>query len=251
MEPAVRIDGLTRRFGDFVAVDDISLDVPAGSFYGFLGPNGAGKSTTVRMLTGLLEPTAGDAFIQGHSIRTSPVEVKRLIGVVPDDLALFDRLSHWEHLTLVGRVTGLTREDTERRAEDLLKLLDLWEDRGKLVVDSSHGMKKKLALSLALIHAPRVLFLDEPFEGIDPIAGKAIRDLLARLAKSGVTIFLTSHILEIIERLADRVAIIARGKIALDTTLADIRAGGGSLEDAFVRAVGEEAAEVSELPWLT
>ncbi len=247
---AVRTEGLTRSFGKKLAVNGISLAVPPGSFFGFLGPNGAGKTTTLRMLTGLLPPSAGDAWVGGHSILSEPVAVKRRIGVVPDDLALFERLSFWEHVTLIGRVFDLSRAETEARGEDLLRLLDLWEERGTYVVDASHGMRKKLALAIALIHTPQVLFLDEPFEGIDPIAGKHIRALLARLAEGGVTIFLTSHILEIVERLADQVAIIAKGEIALQASLEDLRRSGRTLEDAFIEAVGAPTDETPELSWL-
>jgi ABC-2 type transport system ATP-binding protein len=247
---AIEIRGLTRRFGDVIAVNDVSLTIPRGSFYGFLGPNGAGKSTTVRILTGLLPPDEGDALIEGRSVLREPVAVKRRIGVVPDNLALFERLSIWEHLTMVGRIYGLSAADTLARAEDLLRLLDLWDDRGTYAVDASHGMRKKLALAIALIHSPSTLFLDEPFEGIDPIASKHIRDLLASLARRGVTIFLTSHILEIIERLADRVAIIVKGRIALESSLPDLRASGRSLEEAFVEAAGATGKSATELTWL-
>lgn len=249
---AIRIEGLTKRFGDKEAVAGIDLTVPEGSFFGFLGPNGAGKTTTIRMVTGLLAPTAGDAFLAGHSITQDPFEAKRSIGVVPDDLALFDRLSLWEHLTMVGRIYQLDAAETERRAGDLLNVLGLWEDRGTFAGDCSHGMRKKLALALALIHNPRILFLDEPFEGIDPLAGRVLRDLLQRLSQRGTTIFLTSHILEIIERLVDRVAIIVDGSIALETTLEQLRGEGRTLEDAFVAAAGKDAAGAGELelPWL-
>ncbi len=189
-------------------------------------------------------------MIEGFSIRSDPVAVKRRIGVLPDDLALFDRLSFWEHLTMVGSVCGLPSSETQSRAEDLLRLLDLWDDRGLFAMDGSHGMRKKLALALALIHCPRVLFLDEPFEGIDPIAGAHIRETLRRLTKRGVTIFLTSHILEIVERLADRVGIIVRGKMAIETDLAALRASGRSLEDLFLEAAGDSRAAAPELPWL-
>jgi ABC-2 type transport system ATP-binding protein len=202
------------------------------------------------MLTGLLAPTEGEALIEGRSIVAEPVDVKRAIGVLPDDLALFERLSFWEHLTMIGRIYGLTLPETERRAEDLLRLLDLWEHRGVYAVDGSHGMRKKLALAVALIHNPRVLFLDEPFEGIDPIAGKHIRDLLARLTDRGVTVFLTSHILEIIERLADRIAVIADGRIKAEADLVELKRAGRSVEDLFVEAVGERADAVGDLPWL-
>lgn len=248
---AIELRGLTRRFGARVAVDDVSLTIPRGCSFGFLGPNGAGKSTTVRMLTGLLAPDSGDALIGGRSIRTDALAVKREVGVVPDNLALFERLSLWEHLTMIGCVFGLAKDETARRAEDLLRLLDLWDDRGTYAVDASHGMRKKLALAIALIHNPKTLFLDEPFEGIDPIAGKQIRLLLATLARRGVTIFMTSHILEIVERLADRYAIIAKGRIVAQGTLEEMRASGRSLDDLFAESVGARDAEPPELSWLT
>jgi ABC-2 type transport system ATP-binding protein len=240
--PAIEIRNLVRRFGAVTAVDGVSLRIPRGSLFGFLGPNGAGKTTTVRMVTGLLRPDAGDALVCGRSILLDPVEVKRRIGVVPDDLALFDRLSFQENLALVGGVHGLSRSETESRAEDLLRLLDLHEERGLLAAQGSSGMRKKLALAAALIHAPPVLFLDEPFEGIDPVAGLRIRDLLRQLASRGTTIFLTSHILEIVERLADRVAVIVRGRVTVDGPVADLRRGGRTLEDVFVEAVGSPAS---------
>lgn len=249
-DPVIMTRRLVRRFGDKTAVAGIDLAVPQGSFFGFLGPNGAGKTTTLRIMTGLLAPSEGEVMIAGLSIQREPVAVKRLIGVVPDTLALFDRLSFWEHLTLVGQVYGLSRTETESRATELLQLLGLWDDRGVYAVDASHGMRKKLALAIALIHAPRILFLDEPFEGIDPIAGKVLRDLLRRLSSRGTTIFLTSHILEIIERLVDRLAIIVRGEIVLDGELSVLTADGRSLEEVFIGAAGAGAAQEVDLKWL-
>lgn len=250
MPPIITLRGLTRRFGEKTAVDAIDLEIAPGTFLGFLGPNGAGKTTTVRMITGLLAPTAGDAEIAGHSIQREPVAVKRQIGVVPDTLALFDRLSLWEHLTLVGQVYDLSRTEAESRATELLQMLSLWDDRATYAVDASHGMRKKLAIAIALIHAPRILFLDEPFEGIDPIAGKVLRDLLRRLSRSGTTIFLTSHILEVVERLVDRLTIIVKGRIVLDDSLAALRHDGRSLEEIFIGAAGIDAAAGVELKWL-
>jgi len=248
---AIQIHGLTKRFGDKEAVKGIELSIPRGSFFGFLGPNGAGKTTTIRMVTGLLAPTSGDAVLDGHSIVGDPFAAKQNIGVVPDDLALFDRLSLWEHLTMVGSIYGLEKAETASRAEDLLNVLGLWEDRGVFAGDCSHGMRKKLALALALIHNPAILFLDEPFEGIDPLAGKVLKRLLQRMSETGTTIFLTSHILEIIEKLVDRVAIIVEGKIALETSLDELAVEGRSLEEAFVAAAGDEATTSEmDLPWL-
>ena len=247
----IAIKDLTKTFGKKEAVKGLNLTIPQGSFFGFLGPNGAGKTTTIRMVTGLLAPTRGDAVLAGHSIVKDALAAKRGIGVVPDDLALFDRLSMWEHLTMVGGIYGLSRDDTRTRAEDLLKVMGLWEDRGTFAGDSSHGMRKKLALAMALIHNPSILFLDEPFEGIDPLAGKVLRRLLQQMSEGGTTIFLTSHILEIIEKLVDHVAIIVDGRIALDSNLADLVAGGRTLEDAFVAAAGDAAGDSEmDLAWL-
>ncbi len=238
---AIEIKDLAKTFGDKEAVKGIDLTVPKGSFFGFLGPNGAGKTTTIRMVTGLLAPTRGDAFLDGHSVTGDALAAKRSIGVVPDDLALFDRLSHWEHLTMTGSIYGLSKDETESRSEDLLKVLGLWDDRGTFAGDSSHGMRKKLALAMALIHRPSILFLDEPFEGIDPLAGKVLRNLLQRMSEKGTTIFLTSHILEIIERLVDQVAIIVDGQLVLNEPLKDITSGGRTLEDVFVEVAGKDA----------
>jgi ABC-2 type transport system ATP-binding protein len=247
----IEMKDLTKTFGKKEAVKGIDLTVPKGSFFGFLGPNGAGKTTTIRMVTGLLAPTHGDAVLAGNSIVKDSLAAKRLIGVVPDEMALFDRLSLWEHLTMVGSIHGLNKDDTHTRSEDLLRVLGLWEDRGTFAGDSSHGMRKKLALAMALIHNPSILFLDEPFEGIDPLAGKVLRKLLQRMSARGTTIFLTSHILEIIEKLVDHVAIIVEGEIALDSPLADLVAGGRTLEEAFVAAAGDSAGDTEvDLAWL-
>jgi len=247
----IEMKDLTKTFGKKEAVKGIDLTVPKGSFFGFLGPNGAGKTTTIRMVTGLLAPTRGDAVLAGNSIVKDSLAAKRLIGVVPDEMALFDRLSLWEHLTMVGSIHGLNKDDTHTRSEDLLRILGLWEDRGTFSGDSSHGMRKKLALAMALIHNPSILFLDEPFEGIDPLAGKVLRKLLQRMSARGTTIFLTSHILEIIEKLVDHVAIIVEGEIALDSPLADLVAGGRTLEEAFVVAAGNSAGDTEvDLAWL-
>ncbi len=247
----IEIKDLKKSFGSKEAVKGISLDVPEGSFFGFLGPNGAGKTTTIRMITGLLAPTSGDAILAGHSIVTNALAAKQSIGVVPDDLALFDRLSMLEHLTMVGRIYGLNKDDTLTRSQDLLTVMGLWDERGTFAGDSSHGMRKKLALAMALIHKPSILFLDEPFEGIDPLASKVLRSLLQRMSQSGTTIFLTSHILEIIEKLVDHVAIIVEGEIALNSSMDALAAGGRTLEEAFVQAAGDSALESElDLPWL-
>lgn len=241
-------DDLTRRFGELTAVDGINLQIARGTIFGFLGPNGAGKSTTVGMLTGLLQPTAGDALIGGLSILAAPLEVKKRIGVLPENLALFTALTIWEHLMLVGPVYGLTRHETERRGEELLKYLDLWQGRHTYVDEASHGMRKKCSLAMALIHNPAVLFLDEPFEGIDPLSSRHIKDLLLLMARKGTTIFLTSHVLEVVERLVDSFAIIVAGEIVCQQTMAETNRRGESLETLFLQHVG--AYQPAELAWI-
>ena len=261
---AVETDNLVRRFGDFTAVDQISLRIEAGQFFGFLGPNGAGKSTTIKMLTGLLAPTSGQIRVLGRDIQTEPLEVKRRIGVVPEDLNLFERLTGAEMLSFTGRMYGLEREEIAERARELLALMELDGEPRKLVVEYSHGMKKKLSLACALIHRPEILFLDEPFEGIDAIASRTLKDLLSRLTTRGLTVFLTSHVLEIVERLCTDIAIISEGRLVASGALDELRRGialdgdgrdeGGlmSLEDYFIRVVGgrREASGDEVLQWL-
>ena len=244
----IETHNLTRSFGNLVAVRDLNLQVQKGTIFGFLGPNGAGKSTTVSMLTGLLHPTTGDALIGGASILTSPLEVKKKIGVLPEDLALFEALTIWEHLMMVGPVYGLSRKETEERGEQLLKYLDLWQSRHTYADEASHGMRKKCSLAMALIHNPHVLFLDEPFEGIDPVASRNIKDLLILMAGKGVTIFLTSHILEVVERLVENFAIIVAGEIVCTQSMTETLRRGQTLEDLFFEHVGGYRTE--ELEWV-
>ncbi len=248
--PAVETFELVRRFGDFAAVYRINLRVPAGGFFGFLGPNGAGKSTTIKMLTGLLAPSAGRVLVLGRDISAEPLEVKRRIGVVPEDLNLFERLTGAEMLAFTGRMYGLGRAEIAERAPELLALMELDAEPRKLVVEYSHGMKKKLALACALIHRPEILFLDEPFEGVDAVASRTLKDLLARLTSRGLTVFLTSHVLEIVERLCTDIAIISEGRLVASGPLEELRRGIAvpegaaagadslSLEDYFIRVVG-------------
>ena len=253
MELAVETTGLTRDFGGFRAVDGIDLAVPAGSFYGFLGPNGAGKSTTIKCLTGLLRPTAGTMRILGIDPLADPVAVKRRIGVVPEDLALFDRLTAQETLTFVAQVHGLDEATTKSRSADLLALMDLQSSADTLVADFSHGMRKKLSLAAALLPAPRLLFLDEPFEGIDAMASRQIKDLLHSFVSRGGTIFLTSHILEIVERLSTHLGIIAKGRLVAQGPIADLRSGSGdrrTLEELFIGLVGGDARVQADLDWV-
>jgi len=247
---AIETRGLTRLFEGKAAVEGLDLCVPEGAFYGFLGPNGAGKSTTMRMLTGLLAPSAGSARILGLDLRGDSLEVKRLIGSVPDGLALFERLTGAEQLRIQGQLYGLPRATAARRAGELLERLELSEAAGKAVADYSHGMRKRLALGCALIHGPRLLFLDEPFEGIDALAVGGIRRLLQELVASrALTVFLTSHVLEVVERLVTHVGIIHRGRLVLSGTLAEVRAA-GTLEERFLEVVGEERAAPGPLSWL-
>ena len=250
---AIETQGLRKAFGDFVAVDGIDLVVPRGSFYGFLGPNGAGKSTTIKCLTGLLTPSGGSFRILDLDPLADPVAVKRQVGVVPEDLALFDRLSGAETLAFVGQVHGLPASAVRERSHELLSLMDLTKAANDLVADYSHGMRKKIALSAALLPAPRLLFLDEPFEGIDAIASRQIKDLLATFVRNGGTVFLTTHVLEIVERLCNHIGIIRKGQLIAQGSMAELRAGGvsgQSLEERFMDLVGAPAAAAPALDWL-
>ncbi|HEX7623468.1 MAG TPA: ABC transporter ATP-binding protein, partial [Anaeromyxobacteraceae bacterium] len=247
---AIETRGLTRLFDGKPAVQDLDLAVPEGAFYGFLGPNGAGKSTTMKMLTGLLAPTAGEARLLGVDLATHPLDVKARLGVVPDGLQLFERLTGEEQLRIHGQLYGLGRREASLRAAELLETLELSAEAGKLVQEYSHGMKKKLALGCALIHGPRLLFLDEPFEGIDAVAVTGLRRLLQDLVgRHGLTIFLTSHVLEVVERLVTHVGIIHHGRLVVQGTLDEVRAS-GTLEETFIRAVGEERPAPQALSWL-
>src|SRR5215831_2544010 len=254
MSLAIESVGLRKAFGDLVAVDGIDLAVPRGSFYGFLGPNGAGKSTTIKCLTGLIRPTGGTYRILDLDPAADPVEVKRRIGVVPEDLALFDRLTGAETLAFVGQVHDLPVASIRERSTELLALMDLTRAQNDLVADYSHGMRKKIALATALLPAPRLLFLDEPFEGVDAVASRQIRDLLAHFVKSGGTVFLTSHILEIVDRLCDHIGIINRGKLVAQGPISELRGGTGegkTLEERFFELVGADRAAAPALDWLS
>lgn len=251
MNYAIETEQLTRRFGEVCAVDAIDLRVEAGTFYGFLGPNGAGKSTTIKMLTGLLAPTQGGIRVLGEDLR-NPVaarEVKRRIGVVPENLALFENLTAREHLTFIGRMYGLAMPTILDRTNELLAMMGLEADEKKLVIEYSHGMRKKLALAAALIHDPSLLFLDEPFEGVDAVCSSILRDTLKRCVDRGATIFLTSHVLEIVERLCSHVGIIVKGKLVDQDAMHRIRLG-GSLEERFLKVVGADQLEPQKLSWL-
>jgi ABC-2 type transport system ATP-binding protein len=259
-EIAIRTQKLTRRFGNLTAVDAIDLQVTAGQFFGFLGPNGAGKSTTIKILTGLLAPTSGSMELLGVDFAANPVEVKRQIGVVPEGMGLLERLTGAEDLQFVGRMYGLDRPTTQRRSDELLEFMQLADRPKTLIADYSHGMQKKLALAAAVIHGPRILFLDEPFEGVDALAAGALKSLLARMTERGTTIFLTSHVLEIVERLCSHVAIIHKGRLVAQGSLEELRAGISgeennktTLEQIFLSIVGQDGAQrpqLEELSWL-
>jgi ABC-2 type transport system ATP-binding protein len=249
---AVETRSLRREFAGVPAVDGIDLSVPAGSFYGFLGPNGAGKSTTIKCLTGLLRPSSGSVRILGLDPLVEPVAVKRRIGVMPEDLALFDRLTAEETLSFVAQVHGLDDATAASRSNDLLALMDLKAASNTLVTDFSHGMRKKLSLAAALLPAPRLLFLDEPFEGIDAVASRQIKELLQSFVGRGGTIFLTSHILEIVERLSTHIGVIARGRLVAQGPIDELRRsaeGGRTLEELFIELVGGERPQAA-LDWI-
>ena len=260
---AIQTHGLTRRFGALTAVEDVTLSVAPGQFFGFLGPNGAGKSTTIKMLTGLLEPSAGTIEILGSPFGASALELKRQIGVVPEGMALLGRLTAPEYLRFVGRMYGLDGATTNRRTAELLDFMQLANESRKLVVDFSHGMQKKLAMAAAVIHGPKVLFLDEPFEGVDAIAAGMLKAMLTGMINRGATIFLTTHVLEIVERLCSHVAIISKGRLVANGPLEQLREGVAStlpgtqagqrltLEEIFLSIVGAGGLEpAQELSWL-
>src|ERR1700735_548002 len=272
--PAIATENLTRRFGELLAVDHVNLSVAPGQFFGFLGPNGAGKSTTIKMLTGLLAPSEGRMTILGTDLVADPVTVKRQIGVVREGLALFGRLTGSEYLNFVGRMYGLDRKTAAQRAAELLEFMQLNDRPKSLVTDYSHGMQKKLAMAAAVIHGPKILFLDEPFEGVDAIASGTLKAMLQRMIAHGATIFLTSHVLEIVERLCSHVAIIHQGRLVAQGSIDELRsgvearvAGGGTcagdaaasaakphekltLEQIFLEIVGGARLTGQELTWL-
>ncbi|MFI6476822.1 ABC transporter ATP-binding protein [Nonomuraea sp. NPDC050663] len=248
---AVRTHGLTKRFGSQVAVAGVDLAVPAGSFAGLVGPNGAGKTTTLSMITGLLRPDGGGAEVAGFNVWRDPVEVKARIGVLPEGLRLFERLSGRELLIYNGRLRGLPRAEVAGRAEELLRVMDLTEAADKLVVDYSTGMRKKIGLAAALLHNPSVLFLDEPFEGVDPVSANTLTEVLRRFTASGSTVIFSSHVMDLVERLCDWVSVMAGGHIVAQGPLDEVRAG-RSLNQAFLDLVGGGSRDSGDegLSWL-
>ena len=252
---AVVTRGLVRTFEQKVAVNNLNLSVRAGEFFGFLGPNGAGKSTTIKMLTGLLRPTSGEVWVSGIDVWRDPLQARAMMGVLPEYLNLYERLSGREFVTFSGHMYGVPAVDVQQRTEELLHVLDLADDADKLIVDYSVGMRKKVALAAAIIHRPRVLFLDEPFEGIDPVSSRVIRDILHDLTNNGTTVFFSSHIMEVVERLSTRVGIINQGVMVAEGSLQELRqrASGdskdASLEDIFLNVIGVRN-ENHNLSWL-
>ncbi len=246
--PAILVRGLKKSYGNKAAVDGVDLEVPRGSFFGFLGPNGAGKSTTIRILTGLIPSDSGSVEILGLKLPEQELAIKGRIGLVPDESLLFDRLTGAEFLEFVGRMYGLPRPVAIERARGLLDLFQLPIDR-KIIGEYSKGMRKRVAMAASLIHHPQLFLMDEPFEGVDAVGARLMKDILIDQVKRGATIFLTTHVLEVVERLCDRVAIIDKGRIVTSGTLEELRAGGESLEDAFVRLVGA-GQQRERLDWL-
>src|SRR5258707_10235400 len=237
MSSAIAVNNLRKVYEGKAAVDGLSLTVPRGSFFGFLGPNGAGKSTTIRMLTGLIPSDGGTIEILGFNLSKDELEIKKRIGLVPDESLLFDRLTGVEFLEFVGRMYGLPRPTAMERAGELMELFQLQADR-KIIGEYSKGMRKRVAMAASLIHHPELFLMDEPFEGVDAVGARLMKDILTAQVKRGATIFLTTHVLEVVERLCDRVAIINEGRIVTSAALSELRAGGESLEDAFVRLGG-------------
>ena len=249
--PAVRVRGLWKRFGQQTAVAGIDLELPAGKFIGLVGPNGAGKTTTLSMVTGLLRPDEGTVEVVGHDVWRDPAEVKARIGVLPEGLRLFERLSGRELLAYIGRLRGLPGEVTDQRATQLLDVLGLAGAQHKLVVDYSTGMRKKIGLASALLHNPEVLFLDEPFEGVDPVSAQTIREVLEGYTASGATVVFSSHVMELVESLCDWVAVMAAGTIRADGAVAEVRGEAASLQAAFLELVGaQDRSTGATLDWL-
>jgi ABC-2 type transport system ATP-binding protein len=243
---SIRVSGLSKKFGDFTAVYPLDLVVPSGCMHGFLGPNGSGKSTTVRMLTGLLPSTSGQALINGFDVSKDPVAVRQTSGVLPEQLALFDKLTLWEHLEVAGPLYSLSMVETRARATQLFRYLDLFQERHTYASQASFGMRKKTALALALLPNPKTLFLDEPFEGIDPSSAENIRQLLIQVAAKGTTIFITSHMLEVVENLVQTYSILNGGLIVASGCIGD--GSSHTLKEIYFEHIPRPAAE--EFEWL-
>jgi ABC-2 type transport system ATP-binding protein len=250
LTPAIEVEDLRKVYGDKAAVDGLTLKVERGSFFGFLGPNGAGKTTTIRMLMGLAPPTSGSIRMLGRAVPGEALDIKRRVGLVPDDTLLFDQLTGAEFVEFVGRMYGLPRDDARSRAAELLQLFELDTAGRKLIGDYSKGMRKRVAMAAALIHRPELFLLDEPFEGVDAMGARLMKDILLEQVRRGATIFLTSHVLEVVERLCDRVAIIHQGRLVVDGPMHELRTGSETLEDIFIRVVGSGERPANALDWL-
>ncbi len=249
MSAAISVRNLRKMYGSKAAVDGLDLEVPRGCFFGFLGPNGAGKTTTIRMLMGLAPPTSGNIELLGLPMPEHALEVKGKIGLVPDESLLFDHLTGAEFTGFVGRMYGLDRGVARERSRELLELFELDSEPRKLIGDFSKGMRKRIAMAAALIHRPELFLLDEPFEGVDAVGARLMKEILLDQVRHGSTVFLTSHVLEVVERLCDRVAIIQQGRLVLNNTMAELRSGSDTLEDIFVRVVGADRP-AETLDWL-
>jgi ABC-2 type transport system ATP-binding protein len=244
---AFRLTGLTKRFGDFTAVDGVELSIPAGSFYGLVGPNGAGKTTLISMAVGIIRPDAGTSTVDGFDVWGEPTEAKTALGVLPESDFLPRRLTGDELLTSVGLLRGLPEDVVAERTAELLRVLDLVDASGTVVADYSTGMRKKIALAVALLHGPKVLVLDEPLESVDPVSASTIRTILRGFTSGGGTVLFSSHVMPLVEALCDHVAIMAAGQIIASGTLDEVRAG-RSLDEAFADRIGTDPTQET-LSW--
>jgi ABC-2 type transport system ATP-binding protein len=247
--PAIEIRNLRKLYGDKAAVDGLTLSVPQGCFFGFLGPNGAGKTTTIKMLMGLAPPTSGSIALLGLPMPERSLEIKQQIGLVPDESLLFDHLTGAEFIEFAGRIYGLERTKARERAQELMDLFELGNLPRKLIAEYSKGMRKRVAMAASLIHRPKLFLMDEPFEGVDAVGARLMKDILIEQVRHGATIFLTSHVLEVVERLCERVAIIRGGQLIAEGPMEEMRGAAETLEDAFVRALGVERM-AGTLDWL-
>jgi ABC-2 type transport system ATP-binding protein len=247
--PAIRIVDLRKSYGTKAAVDGLSLEVPRGCFYGFLGPNGAGKTTTIKMLMGLAQPDSGAMEILGYPMPQGELEIKSRIGLVPDETLLFEQLTGVEFLEFVGRMYRLPRATAQERSRELMSLFELDGASRKLIGEYSKGMRKRVAMAASMIHRPELFLMDEPFEGVDAVGARMMKDLLLEQVRRGATVFLTSHVLEVVERLCERVAIIHQGRLVIESSMTDLHTGSETLEDIFVRMVGA-AKPAESLDWL-
>jgi ABC-2 type transport system ATP-binding protein len=252
----IQVSNLVKKFGDKVAVEDVSVEIEGGEIFGFLGPNGAGKTTTIKMIVGLLQPTSGWVKVGGFDVQAQSLQAKRVCGYVPDEPNLYAKLTGREFLRFVGDLYGLDQARVDRRIDELLRLFELNQAADDTIDTYSHGMQQKIALSAGLLHDPRVLVLDEPTVGLDPKSARLIKDILRQFADRGAAVFLSTHILEIAERMCDRIGIINRGRLIAVGTMDELRAmgestdgrGRESLEDIFLGLTGgAEYAEIAEV----